>query len=279
VQSWHTTVYLASSPVLIMHPGKQAALLWSGGKDSALALHHARKSHPSIQVIKLVTCLSQAYDRVSMHGVRRQLIADQADALGLPVQFVVIPPQNDPSCPMAHTTPGTTFPPNDTYTRTMLEALQQLKEEGMEVMVFGDIFLEDLRAFRDRLLDHVGLEGCYPLWGRDTTELYNEFHGLGFKAITVCVDSQRLSEEHCGQLLTSGFRDSLSDGVDPCGERGEYHSFTFDGPLFRRPVPFRLGALHRQSPFVFQELYPADLGAALVCEATTMAGTNPGRQR
>ena len=261
-----------------MHPGKQAALLWSGGKDSALALYHARKNQPSIQVIKLVTCLSQAYDRVSMHGVRRQLIADQADALGLPVQFVVIPPQDDPSCPMAHTTPGTSFPPNDTYTRTMLEALQRLKEEGVKVMVFGDIFLEDLRAFREQLLGHAGLEGCYPLWGRDTTELYNEFHELGFKAITVCVDTQRLSEKHCGQLLTPDFRASLPASVDPCGERGEYHSFTFDGPLFRRPVLFRRGAVHRQTPFVFQELCPADLGVALVPEAATASGTNPGRQ-
>jgi uncharacterized protein (TIGR00290 family) len=262
-----------------MHTAKKAALLWSGGKDSALALHHARKNHPSLQVVNLVTCVSQAYDRVSMHGVRRQLIEDQADALGLPVHFVVIPHQDDPSCPMAHSTPGTTFPPNDTYTRTMLEAFMQLKEEGVEVIVFGDIFLEDLRAFRDRLLGQVGLEGCYPLWGRDSAELYKEFHALGFQGITVCVDTNRLSEEHCGQFLTPDFRASLPDKVDPCGERGEYHSFTFDGPLFRRPVPFRLGAVHRQVAFVFQELYPANLGIAFVSETTNTAATNPGRLR
>jgi uncharacterized protein (TIGR00290 family) len=157
---------------------------------------------------------------------------------------------------MAHSTPGTTFPPNDAYTRTMLQALKQLKAEGIEVIGFGDIFLEDLRAFREQLLSLVGLAGCYPLWGRDTTELYHEFIDLGFAAITVCVDTNRLSTEHCGMYLTPQFRDSLPDGVDACGERGEYHSFTFDGPLFRRPVDFRLGEIHRQDPFAFQELYP-----------------------
>jgi uncharacterized protein (TIGR00290 family) len=239
-----------------MHPPKQAALLWSGGKDSALALHHVRQSHPGVQIVKLVTCISQAYDRVSMHGVRRLLIEVQADALGLPVHFVVIPHHENPACPMAHTTPGTTFPPNDTYTRAMLEAFRQLKGEGIETIVFGDIFLEDLRAFRDRLLGLAGLEGCYPLWGRDSSELYEEFTALGFQAVTVCVDTNRLSPEHCGQFLTPAFLASLPEGVDPCGERGEYHSLTFHGPLFRRAVPFQLGEVHRQEPFAFQELYP-----------------------
>jgi uncharacterized protein (TIGR00290 family) len=255
VRSRHTTVHLAGSTRRSVHAARKAALLWSGGKDSALALHHARAGWPGIQIVKLVTCVSQAYDRVSMHGVRRQLIIDQAEAIGLPVDFVIIPHQDDPSCPMAHTVPGTSFPSNDTYTRAMVEALQRLKAEGIEVIVFGDIFLEDLRAFRDRLLQTLELEGCYPLWGRDTRELYREFNDLGFAAITVCVDTKRLSEKHCGQELTPAFAASLPQEADPCGERGEYHSFTFAGPLFRRPVPFRLGELHRHDPFAFQELY------------------------
>lgn len=146
-----------------MHPSRPAALLWSGGKDSALALHHLRASRPDLRVSRLVTCLSQLYDRVSMHGVRRQLIEEQAEALGLPVEFVIIPSHDAPSCPLAHSTPGTTFPPNDVYSRTILAALARLKDEGIEVIVFGDIFLEDLRAYRDNLLDLAGLEGCYPL--------------------------------------------------------------------------------------------------------------------
>jgi prepilin-type N-terminal cleavage/methylation domain-containing protein/prepilin-type processing-associated H-X9-DG protein len=193
-----------------------------------------------------------------MHGVRRQLVQRQAEALGLPVDFIEIPHHDDSKCPMAHTVPGTAFPPNDTYTRAMLEALRRLKDEGIEVIVFGDIYLEDLRAFRDRLLALVGLEGAYPLWGRDTVELYDEFCDLGYQAITVCVDMQRLTADHCGQLLSPGFLESLPPGADPCGERGEYHSFAFAGPLFRRPVPFRVGDLHRHEPFAFQELYPEE---------------------
>lgn len=240
-----------------MQTPRPAALLWSGGKDSALALHHIRQTHADIQVAKLVTCISQAYDRVSMHGVRRQLIEDQAQAIGLPVEFIVIPRHNDPTCPMAHTVPGTDFPPNDIYSRTMLAAFNRIKTERINIIVFGDIFLEDLRAYREKLLAHAGLEGRYPLWKRDTDVLFDEFIQLGFRAVTVCVDTQRLTEEHCGQLLTSDFRNRLPHDCDPCGERGEYHSFTFDGPIFGRPVPYRLGEIHRHEPFAFQELLPS----------------------
>jgi uncharacterized protein (TIGR00290 family) len=233
---------------------RPAALLWSGGKDSALALYHAG---PSVRVTTLVTCVSQAYDRVSMHGVRRALVEDQAAALGLPVEFVVIPPAENPACPlMPHTAPGTDFPPNDVYTRTMLAALARLKAAGVEVIIAGDIFLEDLRAFRDRLFAHAGLVGHYPLWGRDSGELYAEFVALGFRAVTVCVDTERLGEGHCGRELTPEFRSSLPAGADPCGERGEYHSFAYAGPLFRRPVAFAPGEVHRRPPFAFRELYP-----------------------
>jgi uncharacterized protein (TIGR00290 family) len=235
---------------------RQAALFWSGGKDSALALHRVRSERPDLRVVKLATCLSQAYDRVSMHGVRRQLIEDQGQAVGIPVDFVVIPHLDDPSWPMAHTTPGTTFPPNDTYTRTVLAAMERFKAEGIEVIVFGDIFLEDLRAFRERLLERVGLVGCYPLWGQDSGVLYDSFVALGYEGLTVCVDTSRLTAGHSGQLLTPAFRSTLPDGVDVCGERGEYHSFVFNGPLFRRPVPYRLGEAHHHAPFVFRELYP-----------------------
>ena len=236
---------------------RDAALMWSGGKDSALALHHARTDHPEIRVVKLVTCVSQAYDRVSMHGVRRRLVEDQADALGLPLDFVVVPSHDSPCCPAARSTPGTDFPPNDVYSRTILAALGRLKEEGVGVVAFGDIFLEDLRAYRDGLRGLAGLGGCYPLWGRDTAGLYDEFVALGFGAVVVCVDAARLPAGSCGQLLTPAFRGSLPVGVDPCGERGEYHTFVFDGPPFRRPVRFTPGEVHRHDPFAFQELFPA----------------------
>jgi uncharacterized protein (TIGR00290 family) len=237
-----------------MANARRAAFFWSGGKDSALALHRLRRDHPDLEPVTLVTCLSQAYDRVSMHGVRRQLIVEQADALGLPVDFIVIPHEPDPDTPMPHQAPGTAFPPNDVYARTLLAALGRLKSAGIEAVVFGDIFLEDLRAFRDQLLAPAGLVGSYPIWGADSGGLYDEFVALGFQAITVCVDSGRLTEDHCGQLLTPAFRAALPAGVDPCGERGEYHTFVFDGPLFRRPVRFEAGKLYHQPPFVFQEL-------------------------
>ena len=233
-----------------------AALLWSGGKDSALALHYARTACPALRVDRLVTCVSRAYDRVSMHGVRRSLVEAQAAALGLPVEFVVIPPQEDAPCPLAHDGPGTTFPPNDVYSATMLAALGRLKADGVEAVVFGDIFLEDLRAYRDELLARAGLVGAYPLWGRDTGELFDEFGALGFRAVTVCVDAGRLTEAHLGRELDGAFRASLPSAIDPCGERGEYHSFAFAGPPFARPVAFTPGGVHRQHPFAFLELHP-----------------------
>jgi uncharacterized protein (TIGR00290 family) len=210
-----------------------------------------------MHIARLVTCISQAYDRVSMHGVRRGLIEDQAEAIGLPVEFIVIPRHDDPTCPMAHTVPGTDFPPNDIYSRTMLAGFERLKAADVGVIVFGDIFLEDLRAYREKLLAHVGLEGRYPLWGRETGGLYDEFIQLGFQAVTVCVDTKRLTERHCGRLLDAEFRDDLPGECDPCGERGEYHSFAFDGPIFQRPVSYRLGEIHRHEPFAFQELFPS----------------------
>jgi uncharacterized protein (TIGR00290 family) len=234
----------------------KAALLWSGGKDSVLALHHARREHPDLEVVTLVTCLSEAYDRVSMHGVRRQLIEEQAAAIGLPVRFVVIPSPAHSTCPMAHSTPGTTFPPNDVYSAAILGAFANLKADGIAVVVFGDIYLEDLRAYREKLLAHAGLAGRYPLWGRDSGELYGEFVALGFEAVTVCVDTARLTEGHLGRRLDAEFRDTLPAVVDPCGERGEYHSFAFNGPAFRRPVPFVPGDVYRHAPFAFQELFP-----------------------
>jgi uncharacterized protein (TIGR00290 family) len=239
-------------------PPRTAALLWSGGKDSALALDHARRGAADLRVDRLVTCVSRDYDRVSMHGVRRRLVELQAAALGLPVEFVVIPPADGPACPAAHGIPGTSFPPNDTYAATMLAALARLRAEGVEVVVFGDLYLEDLRAYRDQLLSRAGLEGAYPLWGRDTGDLYDAFVARGFRALTVCVDAGRLTEAHLGRELDATFRASLPPGADPCGERGEYHSFCYAGPPFSRPVALTPGGVHRQPPFAFLELYPPE---------------------
>jgi uncharacterized protein (TIGR00290 family) len=259
---------------------RKAAVLWSGGKDSALALHRARHDHPDVEVVALVTCLSAAFDRVSMHGVRRALVEDQAAAVGLPVRFVVIPSTSEPTCPLAYSAPGTAFPPNDVYSAAMLAALGRLWAEGVGVVVSGDIYLADLRAYRDRLLAGAGLAGRYPLWGRDPADLYAEFVRLGFAAVTVCVDTARLTEAHLGVPLDEGFRSSLPADADPCGERGEYHSFAWAGPPFRRPVGYTLGAVHYQPPFAFRELLPAGTGHAATDEGAHSAGgraTPPGQ--
>jgi uncharacterized protein (TIGR00290 family) len=153
----------------------------------------------------------------------------------------------------------------------MLAAFAELKAEGIEVVVFGDIYLEDLRAYREKLLRHAGIAGRYPLWGRDSGELYGEFVALGFEAVTVCVDTARLGESHLGRRLDSGFRDTLPAEVDPCGERGEYHSFAFNGPAFRRPVPFVLGDVHRHIPFAFQELHPVGVNEAVAVAVASNA--------
>jgi iron complex transport system substrate-binding protein len=236
---------------------EKAALMWSGGKDSCLALHHVLHHDLNVRVVKLLTCVSEAYDRVSMHGVRRRLIVDQADALELPVEFIVIPHQDDPACPFAapRNNPGTTFPPNDLYSKAMLAAFQRLKEAGVDVIVSGDIYLEDLRAYRDQLFSAAGLAGCYPLWGLSSSGLFDEFIALGYRAVIVCVDTERLPEALCGKELDASFKQSLAPELDPCGERGEYHSFAFDGPQFRRPVEFCLGDVHVEAPFAFQELF------------------------
>jgi len=157
---------------------------------------------------------------------------------------------------MARSGPGADFPPNDVYSRTMLDAYARMKDEGITALVFGDIHLADLRAYRDGLLAHAGLEGVYPLWGRDVAGLYAEFLALGFRALTVCIDLERLTESHCGAALTADFVASLPAGIDACGERGEYPSFVSDGPTFRRPVAFTQGPIHRQPPFAFRELLP-----------------------
>jgi uncharacterized protein (TIGR00290 family) len=241
-----------------MHARRKAILLWSGGKDSALALYHVGKSHPGLDVVKLVTCLSQAYDRVSMHGVRRQLIEEQAQALGLPVDFVVIPHQDHATCPMSHATPGTTFSPNDVYTTAMLAAWARHKAAGIEVVVFGDIFLEDLRAYREKNLARIGMTALFPIWKRDTRELIRTFRSANFRGIAVCIDSKVLDRSFAGRELDEAFFRDLPPQADPCGENGEFHTFVFDGPIFHAPVPVRAGEIIERDSFVFCDLLPME---------------------
>lgn len=227
-------------------------LSWSGGKDSALALDALRTAGEH-EVAGLLTTVSEEHQRVSMHGVRIDLIRRQAERLGVPLVTVAMPSYRnlaaaDPSaCPID-------LPGNNTYETTTLAAFAAAKESGIEAIAFGDIFLEDLRDYRERLLARAGLRGIYPLWKRDTRTLLRDFIAGGWRAIVVCTDGERLDPSWSGREIDARFALELPDHVDPCGERGEYHSFVYDGPQFSAPVAFERGEVVERSPFAFCEL-------------------------
>lgn len=214
------------------------ALAWSGGKDSVMALHALREQGEEVGVL-LVT-LNEAFRRVSMHGVRDALVRQQAAALGLPLHEVWLP-----------------YPcPNEEYERRMGQAVSALMSQGFRRFAFGDLFLEDLRAYRMSHLSRIGAQPLFPLWGEPTLPLARRFLALGFRAITVCVDANRLDATFLGQPFDEDFLGRLPEGVDPCGENGEFHTFVYDGPLFQEPVPFVLGQQVLREGFWFQDLSP-----------------------
>ena len=204
-------------------PVDKAFMNWSGGKDSGLALHKAMRE--GVPVAALVTSVSAAHNRVSMHGVRRELLEAQAVSIGLPLHTVELPE----------------MPDMKTYEDTLRGMNRSLVAEGFTQAVFGDIFLEDLKAYREELLFEDGLQCLFPLWKRDTRALMTQFIRDGFKAVVVCVNSAVLDESFCGRLLDESFVNDLPANVDPCGENGEYHSFVFDGPLFSSPIAVKKG--------------------------------------
>lgn len=214
---------------------------WSGGKDSALALYHALRD-PRYQPTHLLTSINAHYQRVSMHGVRVALLEAQAQRIGLPLVPLALPESPD----------------MQEYERLMHDALTSLYTQGVRQAVFGDIHLEDLRAYREKQLARAGLGGIFPLWQRPTTDILREYLELGFRAVVVCVNEQHLDASFCGRLLDADFLRDLPPGVDPCGENGEYHSFVFDAPYFSSPIPVERGELVRRT-------YPAPVpGAAEV---------------
>lgn len=213
---------------------------WSGGKDSAMALH-ALQREQRYHVTALLTTITEEYDRISMHGVRRELLERQAAALRLPLHAVMIPPQ----CV------------NATYEARMKEALAGHFARGVRRVAFGDIFLEDLRAYRERNLAQAGMEALFPIWKRDTRELAREFIAQGFRAIAVCVDPRVLDASFAGRELDASFFAALPPAADPCGENGEFHTFVFDGPIFQEPIPLRTGETVSRGGFCFCDLLPA----------------------
>jgi len=211
---------------------------WSSGKDSGFALHELKKDG-SYEVVGLLTTVTEEYDRISMHGVRSELLAQQAEYLDIPLEKVYIPPDTA----------------NEKYETAMKEALLRDKDKGVTSVVFGDLFLEDLKVYREKRLAEVGLNAVFPLWKRDTKVLSQEFIRLGFKAVVTCVDSQVLDGRFSGRDYDEQFLSELPAQIDPCGENGEFHSFVYDGPIFKEPVRFNKGGVViRDKRFHFCEL-------------------------
>jgi len=221
-------------------PREPIALCFSGGKDSALSLNTLRAGD-RFEVAELVTTVTEGYDRISMHGVRRSLLREQAASIGLPLTEVTIPPRAS----------------NEIYERAMGEAFTRLRDRGIRRVAFGDLFLEDVRDYRLRQLGALGLECVFPLWGRPTGALARRFVDDGFRARIVCLDPAALDASFVGRPFDDAFLADLPEGVDPCGENGEFHTFVFDGPIFRRPLAVSVGEVVERDGFWFCDLLPA----------------------
>lgn len=222
-------------------PRPRALLAWSSGKDSAWALHAMRRAG-DVEVVALLTTFNQAFDRVAMHAVRRTLVEAQAEAAGLPLIDVPLP------------WPCT----NDDYEAAMAGALATAKaRHGITHVAFGDLFLEDIRAYREERMRGTGLTPLFPLWGQPTGALAREMVDGGLKARITCVDPHALAPAFAGREFDRSLLDDLPRGVDPCGENGEFHSFAYDGPMFSEPVPVGLGGVVERDGFVFADLLAA----------------------
>ncbi len=203
---------------------KKALFNWSSGKDSALALYKITQNS-EYEISCLLTSVNQQFQRISMHGVRVALLEQQAKSIGLPLEIMQIPE----------------MPTMEVYENVMQETLCKLKKQGIKYSIFGDIFLEDLRKYREDKLSGIGFEGIFPLWKIPTHELIQEFITLGFKTIVVCVNERYLDKSFVGRIIDQDFINDLPENVDVCGENGEFHTFTFDGPIFETPINFEIG--------------------------------------
>lgn len=203
---------------------------WSTGKDSALALYYLQKK-PEYQVDLLLTSVNSHHDRISMHGLRRSLLEKQAKAIGIPLITIELPES----------------PSMDEYNSIMGEKINSLALQGFTYTAFGDIFLEDLRNYREEKLSHYNIKALFPIWKKDTKELIFSFLDLGFKTIVVCVNGNLLDKSFVGRVIDEQFLKDLPDNVDPCGENGEFHTFCFDGPIFSTPVEFEIGEIVSKS--------------------------------
>lgn len=225
---------------------RKLLLSWSSGKDSAWALHCLRSSG-EYEVAGLLTTLNAAFDRVAMHSTRRTLLEAQARAARLPLYAVPLP------WPCS----------NDHYESAMSAACGSARDAGIEAVAFGDLFLEDVRRYREEKLQGTGLQPVFPLWDLDTRRLAEEMIEGGLRARIVCVDPRKLPAEFAGREFDRDFLDDLPDGIDPCGENGEFHSFVYAGPMFHDAIPVGAGEVVERDGFVFADMLPAEEVSAL----------------
>ena len=213
---------------------------WSSGKDSALALYQLKKDN-AYQVAGLLTTITKDYQRVSMHGIRRKLLVRQVDSIGLPLDYVYIEKNAN----------------NSEYEAKVKSRLEKYQKQGINTVAFGDIFLQDLRKRREKKLARIGMEAIFPIWKKDTKKLANKFIESGFKAIVVCVDSKILNKKFVGREFNKQFLADLPASTDPCGENGEFHTFVYDGPIFKRKILFKKGQIIlRNKRFYYCDLAP-----------------------
>jgi len=220
---------------------EKVILAWSGGKDSAMSLYEVQSSG-KYEIVSLLTTINKDYDRVSMHGVRRTLVEQQALSLGLPMEKVLVPK----SCS------------NEEYEARMGEVLTRFKQDGINQVVFGDIFLEWVKEYRENNLAKLGMRGVFPIWGRDTAKLTRSFITLGFQAVITCVDTKVLAQRFLGRMLDRQFLAELPPDVDLGGENGEFHSFVFAGPVFKDRIAYTLGETVQRDSFYFCDLLPKE---------------------
>jgi len=197
---------------------------WSSGKDSALALYHLQQQG-EYTVDRLLTTVNSHYDRVSMHGLPRPVLEAQTAAIDIPLDVVEVPEK----------------PSMETYNELMTQKMQQMVSDGYSHAAFGDIFLEDLKVYREKMLATQGIQAVFPIWKRDTRELYMEFLEKGFRTVIVCINNDLMDESFLGTELSLDLLEQFPKNVDPCGENGEFHTFCFDGPIFNHPISFDIG--------------------------------------
>ena len=218
---------------------KRVMLSWSSGKDSAWALHLLRRN-PDVECIGLFTTVNREFDRIAMHAVRSTLLNAQAASIGLPLDVIPIP-----------------YPcPNETYEAAMAAFVEVAKRRGVTHFAFGDLFLEDIRRYREAKLAGTGIEPLFPLWGLPTRALAEEMVAGGLRAFITCVDPKQAPREWAGRLFDAAFIDAMPSGIDPCGERGEFHTFVCNGPMLGNPVEVVVGEIAEREGFVFADLLP-----------------------